>query len=313
MSDWAPDMARLEQFDDEEWLAVERHYAGRLFAYVARRVVDVAAREDVVQESFLGAVRGIGSFDPSFTFEQYLFGICRNRTIDHLRRRKAARAVGEDEEDRPLLDGLVQDDETPSSVVRSADLRGKGRSLLVEILREWVQETWEAEEFARLMVVEALLAGGWRNRDTWERFGLRDETAVAGIKFRALKRLRELAARRDDSGALLPALAEEADQGRAQLDVGAIWRDARVSCPARHWLARHVAGTLDVGPCSFVDFHLKEMECPWCLANHDDLERSEEELDPLLERVRASTARYLRSRSSGRPQCLGRDDPAGPG
>ena len=43
---------------------------------------------------------------------------------------------------------------------------------------------------------------GWRNRDTWERFQLRDETAVAGIKFRALKRLRQLAAVRELGTAL---------------------------------------------------------------------------------------------------------------
>ena len=297
MSDWSPDLARLQAFDDDEWLRVERQYAGRLFAYVARRVLDAQAREDVVQESFLGAVRGIGAFDDSFTFEQYLFGICRNRTIDFLRRRKAVTLSSDDEGNRPLVDQLVRDDETPSSVVRADDLRGRGRSLLADVLREWVQETWEAGEFRRLMVVEALLAGAWRNRDTWERFDLRDETAVAGIKFRALKRMRELAARRDGGGSLVPALAEQTSDGRTDLDVATIWKDGRISCPARHWLARHVAGTLEEGPRSFVDFHLGEMECPWCQANRDDLELSEETLDPLLDRVRASTARYLRSKT----------------
>ena len=44
-------------------------------AYVARRVHDKQAREDIVQETFLGAVRGIDGYDPVYTFEQYLFGI----------------------------------------------------------------------------------------------------------------------------------------------------------------------------------------------------------------------------------------------
>lgn len=300
MSDWTPDVDRLTAFDDEEWLRVERSYAGRLYAYVARRVLDAQAREDVVQEAFLGAVRGIRSFDSAFSFEQYLFGICRNRTIDHLRRRTAAvLGAQEEEEGPPRIEQLVQDGETPSGVVRAEDLRGRGRELLAELLREWVQETWAAGEFRRLMVVEALFSGGWRNRDTWRRFDLRDETAVAGIKFRALKRMRELAARRDPSGSLIPALAEQAGDGEADIDVATVWREARVSCPARHWLARHLAGTLEEGPTSFVEFHLREMECPWCLANRDDLERSENSLEPLLEKVRASTARYLRSRVTG--------------
>jgi RNA polymerase sigma-70 factor, ECF subfamily len=298
MSEWSPDLTLLQAFDDDEWLRVERHYAGRLYAYVARRVLDAQAREDVVQESFLGSVRGIASFDSVFTFEQYLFGICRNRTIDHLRRRKATTLSSSDEDDdRSPIDQLAQEDETPSGIVRADDLRGHGRTLLKEVLRTWVQETWEAGEFRRLMVIEALFSGGWRNRDTWQRFELRDETAVAGIKFRALKRLRELAAQNDPTGSLVPALAQQAGEGEAHIDVSSVWRQARVSCPARHWLARHQAGSLESGPASFIQFHLGEMECPWCVANRDDLERSEDALEPLLERVRASTARYLRSKT----------------
>ncbi len=40
------------------------------------------------------------------------------------------------------------------------------------------------------------------------------------------------------------------------------------------------------------------MECPWCIANLDDLRRAEEsELQPLIERMQQSTVQYLRSRS----------------
>ena len=169
----------------------------------------------------------------------------------------------------------------------------------MQALRDWVQETWQAAEFTRLMVIEALFSGGWRNRDTWRRFHLRDETAVAGIKFRALKRLRELAARRDPAGEVLPGLADAADEDTRHLDfdVSRTWRAGRVSCPARYWLARHVAGTLAAEPAAYVRFHLEEMECPWCRANHDDLLRAEGNLEPFLDRMRASTVQYLRSRT----------------
>ena len=71
-----------------------------------------------------------------------------------------------------------------------------------------------------------------------------------------------------------------------------------MSCPARHWLARNLVGNLQEGPGEFVQFHLEEMKCPWCLANYDDLTRSEDRaLEPLLERMQASTVQYLRSRS----------------
>jgi hypothetical protein len=251
-----------------------------------------------VQECFLGAVRGIAAFDPIYSFEQYLFGICRNRTIDWLRRRKAAKLVTHDEqEERALLEELARTDETPSRIVRGHDIVSRGRELLATILREWVEETWSAGEFVRLMVIEALLAGSWRNRDTWQRFGLRDETAVAGIKFRALKRLRELAAAKSLPSEVLAALADRTEEGGTGIDVGAVWREARASCPARHWLARDVAGTLEATPCAFLRFHLEEMACAWCQANRDDLAAAEADLEPLLERMHASTLRYLRSRT----------------
>ena len=61
MGDWTPDIERLRAYNDEEWMQVEREYCGRLMAYVGRRIDDTQAREDVVQEVFMGAVRGIAS------------------------------------------------------------------------------------------------------------------------------------------------------------------------------------------------------------------------------------------------------------
>lgn len=303
MSDWTPDIGKLQAFDDEEWLRVERNYCGRLLAYVARRIPDAGAREDIVQETFLGSVRGIPNFDRIYTFEQYLFGICRNRTIDYLRRR---RTIGQGEpadssESLPGMDELATAEETPSQIVHGTDLASQGKELLVDVLRDWVQETWQQGEFVRLMVIEALFSGGWRNRDTWKRFSLRDETSVAGIKFRALKRLRELALRRDPSGELIPALSESTAEGTSHLDfnVAGIWRAGRVSCPARYWLARRLSGNLPEGPAQFVEFHLDEMGCEWCQANLDDLaDPSGAQLEPFLERMQASTVQFLRSRTT---------------
>jgi RNA polymerase sigma factor (sigma-70 family) len=302
LSEWTPDVERLKVLDDAEWLSVERAFCGRLAAYVARRIPDRDAREDVVQETFLGAVRGIGEFDPVFTFEQYLFGIAKNRTIDWLRRQRAV-AIGPRGEDdsAPGIETLAAERETPSAIVRKTDLARAGAELLLAVLRDWVQETWSEGEFTRLMVVEALFAGGWRNRDTWQRFELRDETSVAGIKFRALKRIRDLARERDARGALLPQLAAALEEQATApaIDVGAVWREGRASCPARHWLARSLAGTLEEGPAGFVRFHVDEIRCEWCQANLDDLSRAEGEgvIAPLLERVEASTVKYLRSRT----------------
>jgi RNA polymerase sigma-70 factor (ECF subfamily) len=292
---------RLQALENDAWAAVEHQFAGRLYAYVARRIPDQQAREDVLQEIFLGAVRGIGGFDQVYTLEQYLFGICRNRTIDHLRRRRDTTVSSSSErvDETDPLDQMAIERSNPGSIVGERDLRTRTRSLLVQVLRDWVQETWGQGEFKRLMVIEALFLGGWRNRDTWERMGLSGERAVAGIKFRALARMRALAGQGDADRGLLEVLSEEegAVGGAEVLLVSDEWAASHASCPARHWLARHLNGSLDEGPKSFVEFHLSKMECPWCLANLDDLEQERVAPQALIERVQASTMNYLRSRT----------------
>ncbi len=314
MNDWTPDIRALQERKDAEWLRVEQTFCGRLLAYANRRTGDLQASEDIVQETLLGAVRGIDDFDAGFSFEQYLFGICRNRTIDYLRRKKARTlSVGEDEEASGGLDAFATGGETPSAIVRGRELSERARELLTVILRDWVEETWQQGEFLRLCVIEALFSGGWRNRDVWRRFRLRDETTVAGIKFRALKRLRQLAAVRESKNDLLRflAAAEEGDGRLLDLDVRRVWNEHRVSCPARHWLARHIAGSLEEGPEGFVALHLDEMKCPWCQANADDLRGAEnaEALRALLQRVAGSTRRLMRD---GTPP-LGAPDERGEG
>ncbi len=301
MTEWVPDIAKLQKLDDREWLEVERQYSGRLYHYIARRISDREARHDVLQETLLGAVRGIGGFDPIYTFEQYVFGICHNRTVDHLRRRKLDTYQADDpsEEGTPI-ERMAKHEETPSQAVRKSEFSKSAQQLLGALLREWVQETWTQNEFVRLMVIEALFSAGWRNKDTWERFELRDETSVAGIKFRALNRLRELAQERSDAVDLFHSLARRTQSGEANFDfdIGDVWRASRASCPARYWLARHLAGTLPSGPKTFVDFHLDEMHCEFCRANLEDLrEGRSKELDEAREVVRESTLRYLRSRT----------------
>lgn len=283
---WKPDIAQLQARDDAEWRAVEEKYGGRLLAYAQRRTGgDVQAAEDVLQETMLGAVRGIDNFDSKYTFEQYLFGIVRNRSIDFLRRRKLRTLLGDEErEDFPDLDAFIHEADTPSAIVRGNELSERATTLLVEILKEWVDETWRQGEFKRLAVLEALFAAGWRNRDVWRYFGLRDETAVAGIKFRAIKRLQQLAAVAESGGDLLRFLADAQDGGgrMLDLDVQAVWSDRQVSCRDRATLKSLLEGKVDAGIKAYFGFHLCQLGCEPCRANLDDLAGDLKRVDALV-------------------------------
>ncbi len=300
-TDWSPDPARLAAFDEAEWARVEAAFAGRLLSYVSRRISDTEAREDVVQETFLGAVRGIETFEPAYSFEQFLFGICRNRTIDQLRRREVRGRGGEDDGAAASfdLDNFATEDQTPSRIIRRTDLADRGRDLLAAALQEWVELTWSAGEMDRLMVVEGLLRGGMRNCDIWEPLGLRDEVAVAGIKFRALKKIRELLLAKEGAGEIAASLEGLAAEADAPMDVQSVWSDRRVSCPSRRWIARWLDGGLEPGPARFIAFHVDEVGCEWCEANRDDLARAREQgRGEALEAVQGSSIRWLRSRTT---------------
>jgi len=56
--------------------------------------------------------------------------------------------------------------------------------------------------------------------------------------------------------------------------VGVIWRRNRLSCPSRDVLGQYLLGVLDVAAEEYIRFHLTEIGCRYCLANHDDLRAS---------------------------------------
>lgn len=215
MSADAFDLPRLRAMDEAAWTALQAAWHRRLFFYVKRCVGDHQTAEDLVQEVFLGAVRGIDGYDAAFTPEQFLFGIAHNRVVDHLRRRRAAKVApalgggGDDDADgsRAWLESAVPDAApAPAAAAVAGEDEARRRRALGEILRAYVGELWEAGEFDKLMTLEFLFVLGGRNKDAAERFGYADEKHVAGVKFRALERLRSLARQRDPNHSLFRGL-----------------------------------------------------------------------------------------------------------
>ena len=209
----AHDIAALQAMDEGAWSALQEDYYRRVYFYVKRYVNDHQVAEDLTQDVFLGAVRGIAGFDPVYTWDQFLFGIAKNRVIDHFRKHKGATAVspaaGDADASRVWLEHLAEDPapQPNDRVVQSEDDE-RQREVLAEILKQHVGELWSAGEFQKLMVLEFLFVLGGRNKDAAARFGIADETTVAGIKYRAVERLRGMARQRDPNHSLFLGLWE---------------------------------------------------------------------------------------------------------
>lgn len=203
-------ISKLQALDEHEWARLEEEYFPRIYFYVKKQVQDHQTAEDLTQETFLGGVRGIANFDDSYTLEQYLFGIARNRVVDHFRKRRPM-PISEKEDSRGSrsyvgLERMASDRRAPDESAVAFEIVQVKRKALAEILRAYVAELWEAGEYEKLKILEFLFALGGRNKEAADHFDVRDEKAVAGIKFRAIERLRALARQQDPNHDLFDGL-----------------------------------------------------------------------------------------------------------
>lgn len=205
------DVAALQAMDDAAWATFQDAFFRRVYFFVKRYVDDHQTAEDLTQDVFLGAVRGIANYDPTFSIEQFLFGIAKNRVIDHFRKHRLTflppKGDAGGDKSHAWLENMPSEEALRPSedLVESEDARRR-RRVLGQILRRLVEELWEAGDFKKLQVLEYIFVLGGRNKDAARLFGIADEKAVAGIKFRAIEKLRAMARQSDPNHSLFLGL-----------------------------------------------------------------------------------------------------------
>jgi RNA polymerase sigma-70 factor (ECF subfamily) len=86
--------------DPETWVA---EHGDVLFRYAYTRLRSKSAAEDVVQETFLGALKARDRYTPGLSVRAWLMGILKHKVVDQLRR--SARQVQlTDEEAKTMLE-----------------------------------------------------------------------------------------------------------------------------------------------------------------------------------------------------------------
>ena len=88
---------------------------------------------------------------------------------------------------------------------------------------------------------------------------------------------------------------QERDRGDHSL--GAVWRRERLTCPTREQLGSYLLQVLDEAQQDYIEFHLKAVACPFCVANLADLQALQKESAPQAKERRRrffqSSAGYL--------------------
>ncbi len=65
-----------------------KKYHSSLFRFVHRRITDVGAAEELVQDVLFDFIESVRSFRGSSSIKTYLFSIARNKVIDHFRKKQ---------------------------------------------------------------------------------------------------------------------------------------------------------------------------------------------------------------------------------
>jgi RNA polymerase sigma-70 factor (ECF subfamily) len=268
------------------WRQLIDRYHGRLLAFARARLASLADAEDAVQDAFVGFLQSLQGYDPGRSLETYLFTILRYKLVDRMRSRKAAPLVIEADDSGAWDRILPEDGETPSRAAAAAETSRKQQEVLATVLRRLIMDYRDRQAFEDLQVIELLLYAGQRNLQAAELLGM-DQKAVAGVKFRALARLREYLAELDP-GFELGGPDEE-------VTVARVWREQRLTCLKRGTLGAYALGVLEEPWHSYTQFHLDVVGCAMCLANLRDLEEEEQNAGPLpaAERLFTSSVGFL--------------------
>jgi RNA polymerase sigma factor (sigma-70 family) len=286
---------RIRQGDGQVWADFVSRYQGRLLRFARAKLPQRADAEDVVQETFIAFVRSIGRYRGECDLETYLFSLMRRKIIDSYRSAGARRVcliqdTGETDSDEPasdLLDVMPGAVQTASWYARADEHYDKQKVVLAEALTKLIDGMKKALKLRDLQIIELLFYGQLPNKKVAATLGL-DEKAVALIKHRNLKQIRELVAQEPLSG---DPTSEQFENLLTDL-----WETYRFSCPKRNTIGAYMLGTLDPDWHQYVEFHLNTLGCRFCRANLDDLQNQSRETqqEAFQARIMESTVGFFR-------------------
>jgi len=285
---------KIRQGDGQAWSDFVSRYQGRLLRFARAKLPQRADAEDVVQETFIAFVRSIGRYRGECDLETYLFALMRRKIIDSYRSAGARKVcliqdTGETDSDEPasdLLDVVASPVQTASWYARADEQYDRQKLALAEALTELIDGMKKAVKLRDLQIIELLFYGQLPNKKVASTMGL-DEKAVALIKHRNLKQVREFVAQQHLSG---EPTSEEFENLLTDL-----WEYYRFSCPKRNTIGAYMLGTLEPDWHQYVEFHLNTLGCRFCRANLDDLQNQSRETqqEAFQARIMESTIGFL--------------------
>lgn len=292
---------RIRQGDEQVWADFVSRYRGRLVRFARAKLPQRADAEDVVQETFVAFLRSIARYRGECDLETYLFALIRRKIIDSYRSAGARKVCliqdtwdsDYDEGSSDLLDVVPSPAQTASWYARADEQHDVQKTILAEALCDLVNGLKKALNFRDLQIIEMLFYCQLPNKEVARRMGL-DEKAVALIKHRNLKQIREKIGRRLEATDRKSGPPDSEAQIPDSL-LTDLWEYHRFSCPKRNTIGAFMLGTLEPDWHKYVEFHVNVLGCRFCRANLDDLQSQSQETqqEAFHARIMESTIGFL--------------------
>ena len=286
---------RIRAGDNEAWGSFVERYRGRLVSFALGKLPQRADAEDIVQETFISFITGMGSYRGDAGLETYLFTILRRKIINtyrsaHVRHICLLQDVGARsggvEPDSDAFSMLPSDDQTASFYARRDEQNELLRKALAEALTALVDGYKSSLNFRDMEIVELLFYCQLPNPEVGRLVGV-NERNIAVIKHRCLKQVRETVAAR--------GVRVGGDETQLENLLTEVWETQRLSCPKRNTLGAYLLKTLDRDWQEYVEFHLNRLGCHFCRANLEDLQQqtARDTSQHLQKRIMESTVGFL--------------------
>jgi RNA polymerase sigma factor (sigma-70 family) len=276
------------------WAQLVERYQGRLLAFARRRLPPGIDAEDLVQDTFLRFLRGLPDFRQESSVETYLFMILRRRMIEIFRGKKSPAVQlpqGSADDESPTGMEPAARDLTASGYARRDENRDAARHALATALRGLTASLQRDCNFAELQLLEMIFFAQRPNQEIARALDLKPER-VAMAKHRWIKQVRERIGPQlgQHDASIIAAEPEAVDSLLTE-----IWETERLTCPKRTTLGGYLLNTLDPPWFAYVRFHLTTVNCPFCSANVEDLQKqTQSDSRPLRDRILQSTVGFFR-------------------
>jgi len=265
-------LGQIRAGSERAWSELVDRYQGRLHAFARTKLPTRVDPEDLVQETFMNFLKGLGAFREQAGIETYLFSILRRKIADCYRGRTLSISLiqdvfrtTDDDSSANVSDQIASSEPTASWYARRSEQVDLQRKALAEALRELIDGFKAAHNFRDLQIVEMIFYCQLRNKNVGTTMNLH-EKQIALIKHRCLRQIQARIAKDRQAG-----WSTHLPPGRSDSMLSEIWTTQRLSCLKRSTIGAYLLGTLDQPWHDYVAFHLEQLGCRFCRANLEDL------------------------------------------